>query len=196
MSDFLLTASDVPVGYTQMSVPPAQAAAAAQSILSSSKDSKVTPTSCQPDLSGASADSLAKSATAIFSNQSAGDLIVSVAVPDTKYVDNYRTFNLGSCAKHQVAGEINGQAFTGSITAKQLDVPTPGISGALVIQQDVASKLAGGPESPAQSSLIALLPVKGTTVLVSQKSILGTKVPSQTEFATVVAAAAKRAANG
>ncbi|MBJ7287822.1 hypothetical protein, partial [Williamsia sp.] len=189
LSDYLLQASDVPAGYTQMNIPADQASQAADSLLASTKGSKVSPATCQPDLSGVSADSLKNATANYFAAGTSGGLIGSTVVADTDYVAKYRKYNLGSCATHKVTSSVNGQSFTGSVTTKEIDVATPGVEGALVVQQDVTTNLPGTAPLK-QSSYLAVLPADGATVSVTQKNILGTTAPDRGAFTKAVAAAA------
>lgn len=191
LTGYLLQASDVPAGYTQMNIPADQANQAADSLLASTKGSKVSPASCQPDLSGVSADTLKNATANYFTNGTSGGLIGSTAVADTDYVAKYRTYNLGSCATHKVTSSVNGQSFTGSVSTEEIDIATPGVEGALVIQQDVTTNLPGTAPLK-QSSFLAMLPTDGATVSVTQKNIVGTKAPDRGVFTAAVAAAAKR----
>ncbi len=193
LTDYLLQASDVPAGYTQMNIPADQAGQAADSLLASTKGSKVSPVDCQPDLSGVSVDSLKNATANYFTNATSGGLIGSNAVTDTDYVAKYRKYNLGSCTTHEVTSTVSGQSFTGSVSTEEIDIATPGVDGALVVQQDVTTNLPGaGPVK--QSSYLAMLPTDGATVSVTQKNILGTKAPDRDVFTAAVAAAAKRIA--
>ena len=192
LDQYLLRASDLPTGYAEITIPKDQMGSATDSLLASTKNATVSPAACQPDLSGVSADAVNKAAASYFSNGSNGDLVGSVAVADRGYVDTYRKYNLGSCATHDVTSSLNGQTFSATVTTKKIDVATPGIDGALVIQQDVATQVPGSGEIK-QTSLLAVLPAKNGTVSVTLKNILGTSAPNQSAFASIVAAASKRA---
>lgn len=191
LTDYLLQASDVPAGYTQANVPADQAGQVANSLLASTKDATASPAACKPDLSKLSADSLKTATASSFTNGTTGGLIASVAVPIADYVADYRKYNLGSCATHTVTSTVSGQSFTGSVRTEQIDVATPGVDGALVLRQDVTTNVPGAAPLK-QSSYLAILPVTGATVSVTQKNIFGSKAPDRDAFTAAVAAVAKR----
>ncbi|WP_299575155.1 hypothetical protein [uncultured Williamsia sp.] len=192
LSAYLLQQSDIPSGYQQQQLPPG-AADAVGSITAATKGAKVTPTSCQPDLSGFDAQQALSTPKAIFANTATGAAIVTAVSTKSAgangSVEDFRRYNLGDCATHQITTTVGANSVTATQKATQLTVDTPGVSGALAARLETTAQVPGAPERTSEQ-LVALLPIPDGAVLVSVNNL--TAQPDEAVFRQVVTAAAKK----
>lgn len=192
LSAYLLQQSDVPSGYQQQQLPPG-AADAVGSLTAATKGAKVTPASCQPDLSGFDAQQALSTPKAIFANGSTGAAIVTAVSTKSAgangSVADFRRYNLGDCATHQITTTVGANSVTATQTATQLTVDTPGVSGAVAARLETVAQIPGAPERTSEQ-LVALLPIPDGAVLVSVNNLAGQ--PDESTFRQVVSAAAKK----
>ncbi|MGZ8178855.1 hypothetical protein ACXVUM_13080 [Williamsia sp. SKLECPSW1] len=194
LSAYLLEQSDVPSGYQQQQIPPG-ANEAIGPIADATKGATVTPSSCQPDLSKFSAQEALSAPKAIFADASSGAAIVTAASTTSAgangSVEQFRRYNLGDCATHQITTTVGGNSVTATQKATQLDVDTPGVSGSVAARIETTASIPGAPARTTQQ-LVALLPIPNGAVLVSVNNLMGQ--PDEAVFQQVVTAAAKRIA--
>ncbi|MGJ0119636.1 hypothetical protein ACQ7HM_10560 [Williamsia sp. MIQD14] len=193
LSSYLLQQSDVPVGFTALQVP-AGAGDLSGSVIDATKSAKITPSSCQPDLSGLSSDDAANSPKALFTNPSAGTSIISAVNPASNKnasLSNFKKYNLGDCASYELTSSVSGQSFTATVQTEDAGVEVPGIDDALTVQQNTQTQIPGA-GTRSSTVLIALIPVPGGTMTVQVGNVLGGAAPDKSLFSTVVDAAAKR----
>ncbi|MBE7192752.1 MAG: hypothetical protein INR66_09720 [Gordonia polyisoprenivorans] len=192
LSAYLLQQSDVPSGYQQQQLPPG-AADAVGSLTAATKGAKVTPASCQPDLSGFDAQQALSAPKAIFANGATGATIVTAVSTKSAgtngSVEGFRRYNLGDCATHQITTSVGGSTVTATQKATQLTVDTPGVSGAVAARLETVAQIPGSSERTTEQ-LVALLPIPDGAVLVSVNNLTGQ--PDEAAFRQVVAAASKK----
>lgn len=192
LSAYLVQQSDVPSGYEQQQLPPG-AADAVGSITAATKDAKVALASCQPDLSGFDAQQALSAPKAIFANGTTGAAIVTAVSTKSSgtngSVEDFRRYNLGDCATHQITTTVGGSTVTATQKATQLTVDTPGVSGAVAARIETVAQIPGSSERTTEQ-LVALLPIPDGAVLVSVNNLTGQ--PDESAFRQVVTAAAKK----
>lgn len=192
LSAYLVQQSDVPSGYEQQQLPPG-AADAVGSITAATKDAKVAPASCQPDLSGFDAQQALSAPKAVFANGTTGAAIVTAVSTKSSgtngSVEDFRRYNLGDCATHQITTTVGGSTVTATQKATQLTVDTPGVSGAVAARIETVAQIPGSSERTTEQ-LVALLPIPDGAVLVSVNNLTGQ--PDESAFRQVVTAAAKK----
>ncbi|MEH3155413.1 MAG: hypothetical protein PGN29_08700 [Gordonia paraffinivorans] len=192
LSAYLLQQSDVPGGYQQQQLPPG-AADAIGTLTAATKGAKVTPSSCQPDLSGFDAQQALSTPKAIFANPSTGAVVVTAVSTKSAgangSVSDFRRYNLGDCATHTITTTVGANSVTATQKATQLTVDTPGVSGAVAARLETTATIPGSPQRTTEQ-LVALLPIPDGAVLVSVNNLTGQ--PDEPAFRQAVTAAAKR----
>lgn len=192
LSDYLLQQSDVPGGYQQQQLPPG-AADAVGSLTAATRGAKVTPASCQPDLSGFDAGQALSTPKAIFANTATGAAIVTAvstkAAGASGSVEDFRRYNLGDCATHQITTTVGANTVTATQNATQLSVDTPGVSGGVAARLETTATIPGSSERTTEQ-FVALLPIPDGAVLVSVNNLTGQ--PDEAVFRQVVSAAATK----
>ncbi|GAA2053465.1 hypothetical protein [Williamsia deligens] len=192
LTEYLLQQSDVPSGFQQQQLPPG-AGDAVGSLTDATKGAKVSPSSCQPDLSKFDAQQALSTPKALFADNSTGAAIVN-AVSTTASgangsVDQFRRYNLGDCATHQITTTVGGNTVTATQKATTLDIDTPGVSGSVVVKTETVAQIPGS-STRTTGQYVALLPIPNGAVLVSVSNFMGQ--PDESVFRQVVTAAAKR----
>ncbi|MBT0566497.1 hypothetical protein [Williamsia sp. CHRR-6] len=191
LDKYLLTASDLPGGFTSMSVPADQRAQAVRSAFGDAKNTVITPARCQPDLRGATPPAEGSYATSFFSNTDTGELVTTVATTGTSLVRQYKTYNSGACATHRARVTTDGQAVDVTVTYTPLPITPAGVDESFVAKQSLRSAVAG--QTSSNATLVALLRKGSTTVQVTaRKFATDGSAPDVASFTALVRTAAKK----
>ncbi|MGZ8178902.1 hypothetical protein ACXVUM_13315 [Williamsia sp. SKLECPSW1] len=190
LNAYLLTQSDVPVGFEQQTLP-TNIPQRADSLLQGIAGSTVTPSSCTPPVPPDATSELQDVRTAAFVDLARGGVISSAVNGSSKRatVESYRRYNLGRCSSISVSGTISGRDFSSTIASSKLDVHVRGVPRALALRQSVTTQTGGRTRTTAQ--LVGVLPVPNATVLVTFGTVGGSS-PDQAQFRTVLAAVGKK----